>query len=93
MTLRVESTPMVNFSVWGNFVNFLRVSDILRVREFIPATTKCAALTHDLEIQVHMILLVPDLSQLLHAIATNLVLFLMLYGSRNSFQLLPNAWP
>ena len=65
------------------------VSNVLRVREFIPATN----LTNDLEIQGHMILHMPDLTRLLHSIATNLGLFLMLYGSGNSFQLLPNAWP
>src|SRR6218665_3882533 len=86
MTLGVESTPRVNFSVWDNFDTFSSVSNILRVREFIPATPKWATLTDDLKMLGHLSLPVTDLSQLLLAIATNLVLFQMLYGSGNSFQ-------
>jgi len=42
------------------------VSNVFRVREFIPATAKGVTLTDDLQIQGHMTLHVPDLSELLH---------------------------
>ena len=42
MTLGVESTAKVSFSVWGTFDNAALVSNVLRVGEFIPGSTKCA---------------------------------------------------
>jgi len=39
---------------------------------------------------LHVIL---NISATTHAVATNLVSFLMLYVSVNAFKLLPNAWP
>jgi len=51
-------------------------------------------MTDDLEIQGHMILhLTFPISATKHAVATNLFFILIFYGSGNSFQLLPNAWP
>ena len=52
MILGVKSTPRANFSVWCIFYNF---SNALWHREFIPATTKCATMTDDLEIQGQVI--------------------------------------
>src|SRR6218665_3118254 len=61
------------------------------VREFIPPTPVCVTLTDDLEIQGQVILQATSpISATTHAVETNLVLFLMFYGSGNSFQLLPN---
>ena len=53
--LGVES---LKFSVCGNFDKLFFVSSVLLVREFIPATTKFATFTDDLEMQGHVILLV-----------------------------------
>ena len=50
----------------------------------------------DLEIQGRMILahdLTVPVSASTHAVATNLVLFLMFYGSGNLLQLLPTVLP
>jgi len=70
------------------------LSNFLWVREFIPPTPVCVTLTDDLEIQGQVILQATSpISATTHAVETNLVLFLMFYGSGNSFQLLPNAWP
>lgn len=45
-------------------VYYFFASNVLRVREFIPATTKEVTSKNDLEIQDYMTLHVPDLSQL-----------------------------
>jgi len=46
------------------------VSNVFWVREFIPATTKGVTLTDYLQIQGHMILHVPDLSELLYMLSS-----------------------
>jgi len=71
MTLGIESTSRVDFSVWGNLDNVVVVSNVLRVRECIPATNKSATLKYDLEIQGHVMLHFPEFSQRLSAKATN----------------------
>jgi len=79
--------------VYGAILIIFFVSNVLRVREFIPAATKCATLRDHLEIQGHVIFLVPYLSQLVHTLKQRISLFLMLYGLGHSFQQLQNAWP
>ena len=69
------------------------VSNVFWVREFISTSHKCVTFTIDLETQGHM---------MLHVTFTNFgcacpktmkfLLFLMVFGSENSFQLVTNAW-
>src|SRR6218665_1748014 len=68
------------------------VSNVLRVSKFIPPKPISVTLTDDLEIQGHAIwhMTVP-ISATTRAVATNLFLILIFYGSGNSFQLLPKA--
>jgi len=52
--------------MYGDFDHYMFVSNVFLVREFIPAIAKGVTLTDDLQIQGHMILHVPDLSELLY---------------------------
>src|SRR6218665_2240915 len=99
MTLGVESTPhgilsCISASTHAIATNLVFSLIFYGSGNFIPPTPICVTLTDDLEIQGQVILQVTShISATTHAVETNLVLFLMFYGSGNSFQLLPNAWP
>jgi len=79
------------YTCYSNKFGF--VSNVLWVSEFIPPTPICVTLTDDLDIQGHVIVHVTLPISATKHVATSFVLFLMLYGSGNSFQLLQNAWP
>lgn len=51
-SLGVKSTLKVNLRFWGDFNQLMFLYNVLRVREFIPATAKGVRLTDDLQFKV-----------------------------------------
>ena len=82
-------------SLWVNWSDDLTiVSHGIYVMKFIKAIVVCVTSTRDLETEGHVMVYVTFvISACIFPTAMNFLLFRKVFRSRNSFQLLPIAWP